>query len=164
MNEQVSDKPSDLLNTENSPESRRITRRDLFLVLLAGIILNIPFLGLRDIWSSGEARVAQVARQMRSPGGNWIIPELGDEPRLKKPPLAYWLTVIASLPFDDVDEFNSRLPNALSGIGVMLLIYLIGCGLFDRRAGLVSAIACGNNRDFMDAGANHRHRDAAAVF
>ncbi len=124
--------------------------RDLALVALAGVLLFLPFLGLRHIWTSGEARVVQVARQMRfsEDARDWIIPRFGDDIRLRKPPLAYWLTALASLPFADVDEFNSRLPNTLAAIGVMGLLYSLGRLLADRRTGLIAALAMGTTAIF----------------
>lgn len=127
-------------------------KADLLLLALAGALLFLPYLGLRDVWTSGEARVAQVARQMRFSGktADLIVPQLGDDERLKKPPLAYWLTAAASLPFADVDEFNSRLPDALAAICTMLLIYLLGTELAGRNAGLLAALALGTTCVFWE--------------
>lgn len=118
---------------------------DLLFLILVGVFLFFPFLGRRDLWTSGEARVAQVARQMRTTG-DWIVPQLGGDVRLKKPPLAYWLVVLASYiaPSEEiVDEWNARIPSATAAIGTMLLVYLLGLSLFGRREGLLGAIAFG---------------------
>lgn len=127
-------------------------KRDLALILLFGAVLFFPFLGERDIWTSAEARVAQVARQMRV-SGEWIIPYMGDDVRLKKPPLAYWLTALATMPFDTadenggtvvhVDEFNTRIPNAFCALGLMCVIYLFGASLGGRACGWYSALTLG---------------------
>ncbi len=135
----------------DSASSQQHTQyRDLLLLALFGALMFFPFLGRRDIWTSGEARVAQVARQMRV-SGEWIIPYMGDDVRLKKPPLAYWLTALATIPFDTVDEngdtqvhvteFNSRIPNALCAIGLLLTIYLFGVSLCGRACGIYSALS-----------------------
>lgn len=118
--------------------------RDLLLISGVGILLFISFLGTRDIWSAGEGRVALVAQQMLNTD-NWVIPSLGNRMRMKKPPLAYWLTAIASLPGGRVTVFSSRLPNALAGVGVMLLIYLFGLEWFTRRAALWGALLAGTS-------------------
>ncbi len=135
------------------PRTERFAlRRDVVLVLLLGAFLFLPFLGLRHVWTSGEARVAQVARQMRQ-SDDWLIPQIGERTRLKKPPLAYWLVALASIPFDTVDEngarqvhvteFVSRIPNAVGGILLLLVIYFFGRGLHSREAGLVAVLALG---------------------
>ncbi len=114
------------------------------------MLIFFPFLGTRDLWTSGEARVAQVARQMRFAGGSrgWIVPMLGSKVRLKKPPLAYWMAAVCSLPFADVDEFNARIPNALAAILAMCMLYILGRDLFDRNTGLISAITLGTTSVF----------------
>lgn len=123
------------------PEARR-DRRAAWIVGLVGCALFLPALGTRDLWSSGEARVAQAARQMRRTG-DWVVPRLGDAPRLKKPPLAYWMVLLASLPFDAVEEGNSRLPSAAAGVGALLVTLALGRCLFGRRAGMLGALALG---------------------
>lgn len=133
------------MHSIQDPEQlRRRVWCDLLLVVLAGTILFFPFLGKKDLWTSGEARVAQVARQMLN-GDGWIIPQLGDDDRLKKPPLAYWLCAVCAFPYGDVDEFNSRLPNAFAGIGVMLLLYFMGADILNRTTGLLAALAVGTS-------------------
>jgi 4-amino-4-deoxy-L-arabinose transferase-like glycosyltransferase len=155
--------------TEDLHRERAASGKDIFLLALVGVALFFPFLGKRDLWTSGEARVAQVARQMlqaddgevrrrltqkttgkaeetrdivlRGKWQQWIIPAIGDDLRLKKPPLAYWLAAVSGIPSGDVDEFASRVPNALAAVGVMLLVYLLGCSLFGRLTGLFSALA-----------------------
>lgn len=124
------------------------TWRELCLVGFIAIVLVFPYLGRRDLWTAGEARVAQVAVQMvRS--GDWIVPHLGDDLRIAKPPLAYWLVCLTD-PFNStgINEFKSRIPNAVSAVLAALLIAywarktISGYGGIISGVGFVSTSAC----------------------
>ncbi len=128
-------------------------RRDLLLILGFGLLVFCPFLGTRDLWTSGEARVAQAAREMRE-SGDWIVPRIGGELRLEKPPLAYWLVAAASLPFDDVTAFNSRLPSLLAALGVLVLTYLFGRKLWSPRVGVWAALMLATTMGFWSEARN----------
>ncbi|MEN8151959.1 MAG: glycosyltransferase family 39 protein, partial [Planctomycetota bacterium] len=108
----------------------------LLLVVLAGCFL----IGLGDpgLWPKDEARYAQAAREMRD-SGDWLVPTLGGETRLNKPPLFYWVGAVSQAVFGET-EFAVRLPAALAGIASALLAYFLGRRLFGLRAGIVAAL------------------------
>lgn len=128
------------------PQKPRL--RDMLLIVLLGATFFFPLLGVRDFWYGSETRVAYAAREMRRTG-DWVLPRDGDQVRLEKPPMAYWLAALASIPFDNdaqgmvFDEFTCRVPNALAGVAVMVLTYLLGCACVGRRAGGIAAILVG---------------------
>ncbi|MCX7935522.1 MAG: glycosyltransferase family 39 protein, partial [Planctomycetota bacterium] len=115
----------------------------LLLVAAMGAALFFPGLGERRFWYSYEARVAQVARQMLRASSleAWLLPRLGDQDRLKKPPLAYWLAALAASLSGNVSHFTARLPNAGAAIGCLLLVFAWGNRLHGLAAGLVAAAA-----------------------
>jgi 4-amino-4-deoxy-L-arabinose transferase-like glycosyltransferase len=88
-------------------------------------------LGDRGLYSSHEARAAQNARGVLD-DGNWGLPRLFDQRvELQKPPLFYWLVAFISwLQGGEVDAWAVRLPAAVSALGCVLLVYLVGrqCG------------------------------------
>jgi 4-amino-4-deoxy-L-arabinose transferase-like glycosyltransferase len=118
----------------------RFQRRDLLILTLLGALLFLPGLGLRDVWNPDEARYAQVAREMRD-AGSWAVPRLNGEVYTQKPPLLFWLIAASGLLTGGIGETASRLPSALSAIGAILLVYLIGVRFFGRRAGWLAAAA-----------------------
>src|SRR5436309_792932 len=61
-----------------------------------------------------EVFVAQTARQMMD-SGDWVVPWFGGVPRLNKPPLSYWLTMLAAWASGarDIQPWHARLPSAL---------------------------------------------------
>ena len=118
------------------------SRRDLALLALLGALLFLPGLGLRDLWNPDEARYAEVAREMRLES-SWVIPRLNGEVYTQKPPLFFWLIIASSYVTGGVSEVSARLPSALSAIGSILLVFLLGERLFNRRAGWIAAAAFG---------------------
>lgn len=72
-----------------------------------------------------EVYVAQTAREMLA-RNDWIVPTCFDEVRLKKPPMAYWQTMLAFKVFG-VNDWSARLPSALAGLAqAMLLAWFVG--------------------------------------
>jgi 4-amino-4-deoxy-L-arabinose transferase-like glycosyltransferase len=101
------------------------------LAILAG-------LGNATFWEPDEPRFAEATRQMFH-RGDFVTPYLNGVPRFEKPILFYWSQAAAFNVFGD-NEFAARLPAALAGIGIVLLLYLIGVEIVSRRAGLVAGL------------------------
>lgn len=107
---------------------------------IAGLLLLLVGLGNPPVTRTQEARVLETARQMMGSGtSGWINPMLNGEPRIKKPPLCYWMTA-AAYSIGGVSEGVGRLPTAVLGWMTLGILYLIACRLFDQRTAL---IACG---------------------
>jgi 4-amino-4-deoxy-L-arabinose transferase-like glycosyltransferase len=104
-------------------------------VFAAVALLLVPWLGLSDFHTRGEAREALVAQSMLS-SGNWVLPRAYNDALPSKPPLFHWLVASASIPFGEVSEFTSRLPSALAALGA-LGFFLVMLGKTFSRAGLV---------------------------
>ena len=80
--------------------------------------LSFPFIG------PDEPRYAQVAQEMLD-RGDWITPTLGGFPWFEKPPLLYWLEMIAYKLFG-VSELAARLGPALCGLGTVACLWWLG--------------------------------------
>jgi 4-amino-4-deoxy-L-arabinose transferase-like glycosyltransferase len=115
-------------------------RRDLVLVALLGALLFLPGIGARDLWNPDEARYAEVAREMRL-FGSYAVPRLNGEVYTQKPPLLFWSILAVSTLTGGVDEVAARLPLALSGIGALVAVFLLGQRLFGRRAAWLAVLA-----------------------
>ncbi len=116
----------------------------LGVVALIGLALIVCVAGLRSgpIMSDHECIVAQTARQSVQ-SGEWLIPSLGEIPRIRKTPLSYWLVGMSSYVFDDphalpVTNYSARMPSAIAGVLNALIVCWLGTMLFGRRAGLVA--------------------------
>src|ERR1700676_1643403 len=111
-------------------------RQRLILLVVCGILFFWG-LGDRDLSSSHEARAAQNA-QMVLTGGHWLLPRLYDgHVELQKPPLFYWLVALVGFADGAVGPWAVRLPAALSALGCVLFVPLVGCRRGRPRAGLV---------------------------
>lgn len=111
------------------------------------LFLYLPCLGNRDLWGSVEPQYAEVAREMLV-DGHWTIPHYNGMVYTIKPPLYPWLIAVASIPAGDVTEFTARLPSALSALGMVLLIYLLGKELFSQSVGLLAALILASSPQF----------------
>ncbi len=99
----------------------------------------------RELWSSREGRVAACAQGMLR-GGDFLTPRMAaaTDPRLQKPPLAYWLAAVCGLLIGGgkVTELAAKLPSVLAAVGTVFLVFSLGRRAWaSRRAGLVAALA-----------------------
>ena len=116
----------------------------LGVALIALISYSIPAFLDRPMVENPEARIVVVAREMiRS--GNYVIPTLGGEPRLMKPPLPYWTTAVGlKLSGAGVDPspremtMGLLLPMALIKALGVLAVALFGCAVFGRTGGIMA--------------------------
>jgi len=93
-----------------------------------GALLLFPGLGGPVVHREQELRVLLTARDMAE-GGNWIIPHFLGEPRLRKPPLMYWLVAAADrIAGTTHSPLISRAPSAAAGILLLLALYGFGGG------------------------------------
>jgi 4-amino-4-deoxy-L-arabinose transferase-like glycosyltransferase len=79
--------------------------------------LTVPFIG------PDEPRYAEVGREMWQ-SGDWITPTLGGYHWFEKPPLLYWFEACFYSIFG-VNEFAARLGPALSGLGIVVCLWLV---------------------------------------
>ena len=103
------------------------------LIAIAAIMLFVPFLGTTHLFDWDEINFAEASREMLVTG-NYAIPQIGFEPFWEKPPLFFWLQVICMKTFG-VNEFASRLPNAVCGILTLILLYRLGKKLVNEQFG-----------------------------
>jgi 4-amino-4-deoxy-L-arabinose transferase-like glycosyltransferase len=117
----------------------RSDRSCLLLTVIFGLLLCGGGLGGRDLWDPDEPRTALVTEGIAR-SGEWAVLQRDGRPYLEKPPLYYWLAALASLPSGRVSEFTVRLPASVAAILTAVMVFLLGRGLFGRRAGALSAL------------------------
>ena len=100
----------------------------LFLFQLGGFPLTDP----------DEVFYAQTAKEMLN-RHEWATPYIYGKPQFEKPILFYWL-VEASFALFGVNEFAARLPSAVFALAGVILVYLLGAVLFNRRVALFSGL------------------------
>src|SRR5262245_29401826 len=93
-----------------SPFMSRLTALLVFVVLWAAIYL--PGLGSTELKGEEGRRIMAGVRVFGT--GNWLVPYLGSEPYLRKPPLINWV-IAGSFKLTGVrNEWTARLPSALA--------------------------------------------------
>jgi 4-amino-4-deoxy-L-arabinose transferase-like glycosyltransferase len=115
----------------------RATYQHVALIVVASLAI-LAGLGNGTFWEPDEPRFAEATRQMFA-RGDFVTPYLNGVPRFEKPILFYWTQAAASAAFGD-NEFAARLPSALAGVGIVLVLYLLGAEVASRRAALVAAL------------------------
>jgi 4-amino-4-deoxy-L-arabinose transferase-like glycosyltransferase len=85
-----------------------------------------------------EAIYAEVSKEMME-RGEWLTPYWNGKAWFEKPPLFFWATALLFKTFG-ISEFWARFGSTLSGLGVLLLVYLIARRLYDDSAAGVLAV------------------------
>jgi len=70
--------------------------------------------------------------------GDYITPVYHEKKRFAKPILYYWM-VVSSYKIFGISLSSARLPSVLFGVLSIGLVFLLGCRLFDKRVGILSA-------------------------
>lgn len=106
-------------------------RTDQILILFISALLFIPFIGTVHLFDWDEINFAEASREMLITG-DYTHVQINYETFWEKPPFFFWLQVLCMKIFG-VNEFASRLPNALTGIATMLTLYAMGRKLENRK-------------------------------
>ncbi|HEY3174510.1 MAG TPA: glycosyltransferase family 39 protein [Candidatus Polarisedimenticolia bacterium] len=122
--------------------------RPVLALALLAMALYLPSVWLRDPWNPDEPRYAEVAREMVS-RGDYVLPHLNGEVYGEKPPLFFWLGILAGglpgVPF----ESGTRLVSALAALLTLLLTYNMGRRLIDEQAGWLAALVLATSSMFI---------------
>jgi 4-amino-4-deoxy-L-arabinose transferase-like glycosyltransferase len=128
-----------------SQENFELKLRQSGLYLGLAVLLVAVWLATlanRPLFNPDEGRYAEIPREMLS-GGDWVIPHLDGLDYIEKPPLQYWVTATMYRLFG-VSEFAARLYTALTALGAVALVALLGTRLGGRDTGWrAAAIASG---------------------
>ena len=84
-----------------------------------------------------EKRYIQSTKEMAA-SGDYITPRYHGKLRFQKPILFYWL-VILSYKFFGIGLYGARFPSIAAGILHVIVVYLLGRELFNKKAGLFAA-------------------------
>ena len=84
--------------------------RSFFLVTLVWGAIYLPRLGSLELKSEEGRRVLPAVTMLQT--GNYIVPKVGSEPYLRKPPLVNWLVAGSFKIFGARNEWTARLPGS----------------------------------------------------
>jgi 4-amino-4-deoxy-L-arabinose transferase-like glycosyltransferase len=110
----------------------------LFLIAI-GSLFFIPFNGNVHLFDWDEVNFAEISREMIVTG-DFLKVQINYQPFFEKPPLFFWLQVLAMKVFG-INEFAARFPNAIVGIITLMVLFRTGTFLFNTRFGMIWALA-----------------------
>ena len=109
----------------------------LFICICSALVF-LPFLGSVHLFDWDEINFAECAREMLV-SGNYLNLQMNFKPFWEKPPLFIWLQVLSMKCFG-VNEFAARFPNAICGMLTLVVLFVCGKRLYDRRMGFLWAL------------------------
>lgn len=119
-----------------------MTKKNSFisiLLVIAGAILFLPFLGKVHLFDWDEINFAECAREMIA-AKQYFLVTINYLPFWEKPPLFIWMQALSMKVFG-ISDYAARLPNAICGIATILLLFRIGTILKDKQFGLLWVLA-----------------------
>ncbi len=118
-----------------SPEKGMLSHR-IVLCILALLLLfsRLDF----SLFEPDETRYAEIPREMLA-NNEWLVPLLGGEPYLDKPPLLYWLTMFSYQAFG-VGVWQARLVPALALLLGLILTYEFGRRIVGSREAFIGTL------------------------
>ena len=108
------------------------------LAVLACLVF-VGFLGSVNLWGKREQRASAEAIDTID-HHHWLVAQIQGRPRLEKPPLPRWTIATLMTITGRRDEWMVRLPSALSALGMVGLVYLLGSRIGGRSVGLASGL------------------------
>jgi 4-amino-4-deoxy-L-arabinose transferase-like glycosyltransferase len=105
---------------------------------LVGAVMLFSGLGSLPLMQPDEGRNSEVAREM-AVSGSWLVPTLEGHPYLDKP-AAYFAAVAVSLRVFGVNEWGARLPSALCGLLILVLLFAFARRQFDPVTAALAVI------------------------
>ena len=109
----------------------KILRSRLFWITALLCFLSLfLFLGQSNFHTRGEPREALVAMAMLE-DGNWTLPITNGTDIAYKPPLFHWAIASISSIINEVNEYTSRMPSAIS----LAVMVLVGFTFYAKRRG-----------------------------
>jgi 4-amino-4-deoxy-L-arabinose transferase-like glycosyltransferase len=117
----------------------RLDRSRTGLLALAALLLFSVGLGSHRALTDHEALLAGSTKEMVQ-SGDWLLLRIGDQPWLEKPPLPQWLAAVSALGWGTFSEGTMRLPFALCGVLVVLLVAGIMARLRNPTLGFLAGL------------------------
>ncbi|MBI3947588.1 MAG: glycosyltransferase family 39 protein [Armatimonadetes bacterium] len=132
------------------------------LILFLCALLYLPRLGSTTFFEEDEPRFAAAVRTMLETG-DYVTPRFNGQLRINKPILFYWLSAASSAALG-VGELGARLPSALLGTALALLVFLFARAHGSVRFAAIAAVATATCLQFSLVLARAATADMALIF
>ncbi len=124
--------------------------RPYFLIFLVWALIYLPRLGSLEIKSEEGRRILPAVTMLET--GNYLVPRVGSEPYLRKPPLVNWLVAASFRLFSVRNEWAARLPSVLCVLSVALAFLAVARGALGPNGSLVAALMWLTNFGLLEKG------------
>jgi 4-amino-4-deoxy-L-arabinose transferase-like glycosyltransferase len=142
--------PTSLASTDSPTPTDRALRWTDYCLLIAYCTLLFGYVAIsgRPL-TLHEARLPECSREMLA-HNNWLVPMDGDRPWLERPPFPHWVMLaVARVIGQHYDnEWSARIPCALMGLLIVLMVARMAAGWFGRGVGVISGLALASMYEF----------------
>jgi 4-amino-4-deoxy-L-arabinose transferase-like glycosyltransferase len=122
----------------------------LLIVLLVWAAIYLPALGSLEIKGEEGRRILPAVRMIET--GDYVVPKVGSEPYLRKPPLINWLVAASFKIFGQRNEWTARLPSVLCVLAVALVFITVACRSLGATGSTVAALIWLTNFGVIEKG------------
>jgi 4-amino-4-deoxy-L-arabinose transferase-like glycosyltransferase len=112
-------------------------------IAILSALFFVPFLGRVHLFDWDEINFAECSREMIKMH-DYTRVYIDFKPFWEKPPMYFWMQSTAMKTFG-VTEFAARFPNAICGIVTLIVVFLCGSRIIDRKFGILWALAYGGS-------------------
>lgn len=120
------------------------------VIFLVWAAIYIPALGSHEIKGEEGRRILPAVRMLET--GDYIVPRVGSDPYLRKPPLINWLVAASFKIFGQCNEWTARLPSVLCVLAVALVFITVGCASLGQRGSTIAALIWLTNFGIIEKG------------
>ena len=126
-----------------------ITRtQSLLAILLLWAATYLPALGFSEFHGEEAKRVVPAVSMIDS--GQYLVPYLGGQPYLRKPPLVNWLVAASFQLFGTRNEWTARLPSTIFILAVAITLVTAGRMVLGPTGSTIAALCWLTNLGLID--------------
>src|SRR6266699_4306299 len=122
----------------------------LVVVLLVWAAIYLPALGSLEIKGEEGRRILPAVQMIET--GDYIVPRVGSEPYLRKPPLINWLVAGSFKIFGQRNEWTARLPSVFCVLAVALVFITVARRSLGVTGSTVAALIWLTNFGMIEKG------------
>src|SRR6059058_4344332 len=122
----------------------------LLMVLFVWAVVYLPALGSLAIKGEEGRRILPAIRMLET--GDYIVPQVGNNPYFRKPPLVNWLVAGSFKIFGVRNEWTARLPSALAVLAVAIAFVTIARASLGSGGSTVAALIWLTNVGMIEKG------------
>jgi 4-amino-4-deoxy-L-arabinose transferase-like glycosyltransferase len=122
----------------------------LLIVLALWATIYLPALGSLEIKGEEGRRILPAVSMLET--GSYIVPQIGSEPYLRKPPLINWIVAASFKVFGLRNEWTARLPSALCVLAVAIAFITVARPSLGEKGSLIATIIWLTNFGMIEKG------------